>query len=171
MNNSTDQERSKSRWRPATNQDLEELEKHIMVIEQTLQAQITDLTAEVTNETTVEKSALTLIQSIPTLIANAIANATAAGATPTQLQAISDLQATLAANDNELAAAVVANTSTASVVTPAKSATVPPYNTVFPAPAATVPAGSVPSTVFPATAPAVLAGSVPSNTVLPASQV
>jgi hypothetical protein len=89
-------------------------ESKIMALEQTLDAQITDLTTEVTNETTVEKSALTLIQGIPALIAAAIAKASAAGATTAQLQALSDLQTTLAANDTELSAAVTANTPAAS---------------------------------------------------------
>ena len=73
-----------------------------------------DLTTEVTNETSVEQSALKLIQGIPALIGAASAKASAAGATTAQLQALSDLQTTLAANDTELAAAVTANTPAAS---------------------------------------------------------
>jgi hypothetical protein len=78
--------------------------------EQTLDAQIAGLTAEVTNETSAEQAALKLIQGIPALIAAGIAKASAAGATDAQLQALSDLQDKLAANDSELSGAVVANT-------------------------------------------------------------
>jgi hypothetical protein len=107
-------------WHPksppqlATQQDLERLEIELMTVETNLDAQIADLTTSVQNETTVSASALTLIQGIPALIAAAIASATAAGATPTQLQAISDLQTTLDANDTTLAAAVTAGTPAAS---------------------------------------------------------
>lgn len=82
----------------------------IMALETTLDKQIADLQTEVTNETAVEQAALKLIQGIPALIAAAIASAQAAGATTAQLQAISDLQDKLAANDSELSAAVTANT-------------------------------------------------------------
>jgi hypothetical protein len=105
---------SKPRWMPATIGDLEDMENRIRMIEKTLDQQIADLAAEVTNATTVKDSVLTLIQGIPALIAAAVAKATAAGATPAQLQAISDLQATLASNDTVMAAAVVAGTPAAS---------------------------------------------------------
>ena len=85
-----------------------------MALEQTLDQQIADLAAEVTQSTTVKNSVLALIQGIPALIAAAVVKATAAGATPAQLQAISDLQDSLANNDTVMAAAVVANTSAAS---------------------------------------------------------
>ena len=63
-------------------------------------AAIDDLTTEVANNTTVEKSALALIQGFAAQLA-------AAGTDPAKLQALRD---TLAANDAELAAAVTANT-------------------------------------------------------------
>jgi hypothetical protein len=71
---------------------------------------IAALKAEVENGTTVEKSALALIQGIPALIADAVSKAQSAGATPEQLQALTDLQTQLASNDSELSAAVTANT-------------------------------------------------------------
>lgn len=82
----------------------------IVMLETTLDKQIADLQTEVANQTAVEQSALKLIQGIPGLIAATIASAQAAGATTAQLQAISDLQDKLAANDAELSAAVTANT-------------------------------------------------------------
>ena len=58
----------------------------------------------------VEKSALALIQGFSQRLADAIAAAQAAGATPVELQALTDLGTTLKANDDELAAAVSQNT-------------------------------------------------------------
>lgn len=75
-----------------------------------LDDKITSLTAEVTRNTAVEGSALTLIQGFAGQLAAAIAAAQAAGATPAELQALTDLQTTLTANDDALAAAVAANT-------------------------------------------------------------
>ncbi len=74
-----------------------------------LDDQITALTAEVARNATVEASALALIQGIPKLIADAVAKATAAGATPAQLASFTTLTSSLAAKDTELAAAVGAN--------------------------------------------------------------
>lgn len=64
------------------------------------------LTAEVANETVVEKSALLLIQGFAAQLA-------AAGTDPAKLTALAE---TLAANDKELAAAVAAGTATAPLV-------------------------------------------------------
>lgn len=63
-------------------------------------ADLTELTAEVTNNTTVEQSAITLLQGLK-------AQLDAAGTDPVALKALSDQ---LAANDTALAAAVTANT-------------------------------------------------------------
>lgn len=68
--------------------------------ETTMAGNLDALTAEVANETTVEKSALKLIQSFA-------AQLDAAGTDPVALAA---LASTLKANDTELAAAVAANT-------------------------------------------------------------
>ncbi len=75
-----------------------------------LDDKIATLTAEATANTNAEKAALKIFQGIPDLIAAAVTKALAAGATPSQLQALTDLNTTLKANDDELAAAVVANT-------------------------------------------------------------
>jgi hypothetical protein len=72
-------------------------------------AAIDDLTAAVARQTTVTKSALTLIQNLAAAI-------TAAGTDPAKLAA---LTAALNANDDELAAAVLANTPAAPATTPA----------------------------------------------------
>ncbi len=62
--------------------------------------QLDDLTTEVSNNTTVTKSALTLIQGLAKQLADA-------GTDPAKLQALRD---SLAENDAALAAAVAANT-------------------------------------------------------------
>lgn len=79
-----------------------------------LDNEITALQTAVANETTVNQSAITLIQGIPGLIATAVAAAQAAGATPAELSALTALQTTIANNATGLAAAVTANTSTPS---------------------------------------------------------
>jgi len=81
-----------------------------MATANSLDAQITALAQDVANETAADQSAITLIKGIPGLIAAAIAKAQAAGATPAQLQAISDLGQALTSNASQLGAAVVANT-------------------------------------------------------------
>lgn len=80
---------------------------------------IASLTAEVSNDTTVMTSAITLINGISAQITAAVNAALAAGATPAQLQAITDAVAQLKANDAGLAGAVAANTPAAPPVTPA----------------------------------------------------
>ncbi len=72
----------------------------VLWIRKELMADILSLTAEVERNTTVEKSALALIQGFAAQLA-------AAGTDPVKLQALQD---TLKTNDDELAAAVVANT-------------------------------------------------------------
>jgi chromosome segregation ATPase len=85
---------------------LEELERKMSKLDDS----ITALTTEVANLTTVDASAEALIAGIPALIQTAVNTALAAGATPAQLQALSDLTASLQKNDATLAAAVVAST-------------------------------------------------------------
>ena len=96
------------RW--ATNQDVSEAVETIAKRMSQLDDQITALTTKVTNTSTVSASVLALCQGIPSLIAAAVAAALAAGATPTQLQAITDLGTSLDNSDSELAAAVLAGT-------------------------------------------------------------
>ena len=77
-------------------------------------AQIDDaiaaLTAEVANQTTVVLSAEALIHGIPAIVTDAVNKALAAGATQEQIQPILDAVAKIKTNDDELAAAVTANT-------------------------------------------------------------
>jgi hypothetical protein len=80
---------------------------------QDIQSTLDELTASVNQETTVNQSAITLIQGIPALISAAVAAAQAAGATPAQLQAFEDLNTKITANASGLAAAVTAGTSAA----------------------------------------------------------
>lgn len=89
---------------------LNRLEGKVTTNMAVLDDKLAALQAEVTRNTTVEKSALALLQGIPALITAAVNAALAAGATPAQLQAITDLSTSLATNDDELAAAVAANT-------------------------------------------------------------
>ena len=75
-----------------------------------LDAEIASLQAEVTAETTVESSAVTLINGISAQIASAVAAAQAAGASPAELAAITAVQASITASSTTLASAVAANT-------------------------------------------------------------
>jgi hypothetical protein len=75
-----------------------------------LDDQIAALTADVTAETTVNASAVTLINGIPALIQAAVNNALAAGATPAELTALTSLATQINQSSGSLAAAVTANT-------------------------------------------------------------
>lgn len=86
-----------------------------------LDDQITVLTKEVADDTTVVGSAVTALNGIPALIKTAVDQALAAGATPAQLQAFTDLGNTLTANTTTLAAAV-ANATPAAPTIPAPAA-------------------------------------------------
>lgn len=78
-----------------------------------LDTAIAALQADVTQETTVNQSAITLLNGIPALIATAVADAQAAGATPAELASITALGMAITANTTNLAAAVTANTTAA----------------------------------------------------------
>lgn len=73
-----------------------------------VQAAIDQLTADVAAETAANQSAITLIQGFAAQLAAAVAAAQAAGATPAQLQALTDLAAGVESNTTQLAAAVAA---------------------------------------------------------------
>ena len=75
-----------------------------------LDTTIAALTAQVTANTTVEGSAVTLINGIAAQIAAAVAAAQAAGATPTELSEPTTLQTNLTASAAALSAAITANT-------------------------------------------------------------
>jgi hypothetical protein len=80
-----------------------------------LDDQIQALQTKVAANTDATNSAKVLIAGIPQMILDAATKAQAAGATPTQLQAFTDLGAALQSNTDGLAAAVVAGTPAASV--------------------------------------------------------
>lgn len=80
---------------------------------------ITALTAQVNANTTVIGSAKALISGFAAQLAAAVASAQAAGASPAQLAELTALQNTIEQNDNDLAAAVAANTPAATPSTPA----------------------------------------------------
>lgn len=71
---------------------------------------IAALNVQLAKNTSTENSALVLIQGFSKQLASAIAAAAAAGGTPAQLQALTDLQVAWDKNDSALAAAVAANT-------------------------------------------------------------
>lgn len=71
---------------------------------------LTELQADVTAEDSVIDSAVTLLQGIPKLIADAVATALESGATPEQLAAITALGTDITAKSGALAEAVAANT-------------------------------------------------------------
>ncbi len=85
---------------------INQLETHMAALDDAIKS----LQTQVAAETTVEQSAITLINGIPALIADAVAKAQAQGVTPEQLQALTDLQSTIASNAANLGAAVTANT-------------------------------------------------------------
>ena len=70
--------------------------------------EITTLTADVAAQATVITSAETLLSGISTTIANAVAQALAAGATPEQLSALTAASKAIEAQTSGLAAAVAA---------------------------------------------------------------
>lgn len=79
---------------------------------------IAGLQASVANLTSVDQSAIALIQGIGAQVQAAVDAALAAGATAAQLQAMTDLKAAIDAQDSALAAAVSAATPAAPPPTP-----------------------------------------------------
>jgi hypothetical protein len=79
---------------------IESLLIKLIIKENRIMADLTELTAEVERNTTVEQSAITLIEGFAAALE-------AAGTDPVKLQALKDQ---LAQNDDALAAAVAANT-------------------------------------------------------------
>lgn len=75
-----------------------------------IDAALTTLQADVTAENTVIDSAVALINGFAAQLAAAVAAAQAAGATPAQLQAFTDLGTSITTKSGELSAAVAANT-------------------------------------------------------------
>jgi hydroxymethylglutaryl-CoA reductase len=92
------------------NQAIASLTARINIMSTTLQSGIDTLTAEVTRQTTVNASALALINGFSARLQAAIDAATAAGASPAQTAQLTALATTLTSNDDALAAGVTANT-------------------------------------------------------------
>lgn len=72
--------------------------------------EITQLTADVAAERTVVDSAVKALTGIPALVQKAVDDALAAGATPAQLQSLTDLHAAVTQQATDLANAIPANT-------------------------------------------------------------
>jgi hypothetical protein len=96
----------------------------IIMSQSQLDTDIAALQAAVERDTTVEQSAITLLNGIPGMISTAIQQALAAGATQQQLQAVEALASSLQSNADALAQAVAANTpaSSGSTGTPSGAA-------------------------------------------------
>ncbi len=75
-----------------------------------LDSQIAALTASVTGMKTAADGAMSLINGFKQMLADAVAAAVAAGATPVQLQSLTDLGTTLDAESTALATAVANGT-------------------------------------------------------------
>ena len=81
-----------------------------MGVASVLDDKIAALKTELTRNTQLKNSIVALIKSIPDMIAKAKADALALGATDAQLASFDEISTTLAANDGELADAVIAGT-------------------------------------------------------------
>src|SRR5664279_4106274 len=100
----------RSGWPPwLTRKDLKEMEERLTKLMSQMDDELATLTTKVTNITTVKDSVLALIKGIPALIQSAVDSALAAGATPDQLKAVTDLGNTIDEDATELTAAVQAN--------------------------------------------------------------
>jgi hypothetical protein len=86
------------------------ISQEVTTMSDTLVNELNSLQTAVTNETSVDQSAVTLINGIPALIQNAINTALQNGATQAQLQSFATLNSQLMTNAAALAAAVTANT-------------------------------------------------------------
>lgn len=115
---------------------LGEVMKELNVMDTAIQAGLDALKADVANLTTVDTSAITLIEGFAAQLATATSAATSAGASPEQVQALIDLHTAISADAASLAAAVTANTPTLPVppVPVAPTVTVVSDPTTQPAP-------------------------------------
>lgn len=111
---------------------ITQLRQEIRMSGTSLDQEIQTLTTQVQSNTDATSAAVAAISGIPAMIKTAVDAALAAGATPAQLQAITDLGNTIAANASSLGAAVTANT-------PA------PASTSAPAPAPATDSASAPA--------------------------
>lgn len=111
--------------------EITKLRQDIKMSGSALDQAIQTLTTEVASNTDASGSAVAAINGIPAMIKTAVDTALAAGATPAQLQAITDLGNIIATNAVSLGSAVIANTTAATTQPPA------PAPTPAPAPPAT----------------------------------
>lgn len=105
---------------------LESLTERITSMSGTLDSEITQLQADVTAQTTIIASAEAMISGISAQVSAAVAAALAAGASPDELQELTQLDASLQANSTSLAAAVAANTPAPATPTPTPAPTPSP---------------------------------------------
>jgi ABC-type transporter Mla MlaB component len=99
--------------RPELHQLASRILKGLKTMSVELDAALATLTDDVTKLTTVDASAVAMIQGLADQLKAALDAAANAGATPAQLQALSDLHTAISAQDDALAAAVTANTAPA----------------------------------------------------------
>ena len=120
---------------------------HIGKIMSAIDDSIKALTDTVAAQTTVDASAVAALSGIAKMLKDALAAASSAGATPAQLQSLTDLSASISANNAGLATAVTANTP-APVPVPPPVPTPTPTPAPVPAPAPTPASpGPAPSTM------------------------
>lgn len=86
------------------------LRRNINTMSDSIQTRLDTLTREVSDLDAIKESVVAFVNGVPELIRAAVAEATAAGATPAQLAAFDTLNAALDAKANEIAAAVATNT-------------------------------------------------------------
>lgn len=87
-----------------------DLQQEVKRMSDNLQSAIDQLRQDVAQQTSVTQSAVTLLNGIPALIQDAISKAQAAGATPDQMAALHELDASIQQQTQALAQAVSANT-------------------------------------------------------------
>lgn len=97
----------------------------------TIANELAELTQDVTNETTVDKSAITFMNGFASMLATAVSQAVSNGATPAQLAGFNALGTTIQANAAAMAAAITANTPVATAP-PSTSSTAPASLTATP---------------------------------------
>jgi len=114
------------RNRAASDRQYQQLMQEIQTMsgaQSALQTAVDGLVADVAQLTTVDASAIALLNGIPAMINNAVTAAVAAGAPPATLQAITDAATAIATNTSALAGAVTANTPAAAPAAPAATDT------------------------------------------------
>lgn len=90
--------------------DLGPILERLTTMDQRIQDGLDDLSSKVEANTSVEQSAVALLNGLSAQVAAAIEAAKNAGASDAQVQAFSDLRASLDTSTQDLAAAVAANT-------------------------------------------------------------